>query len=275
MPPALIMTQNAADELSEDSISDIQGILHQHSFVSLPTRADGTQLAIRNYDEQGVVRCDLLVFREINETSKVLHKEATQLIQALSELQTELPDNPHYLNSTFQSHAIRICAKKAQVLTDQIGHPLYCQILPLLLYSPGVCLPSIRERAAAYPAQVLHQNQMIAYLNQNLSPRLWQIKTPHKRIQYLRKSFRMFGLSFLFLPLLIGLTGIFLALTLLLPALFTLLLCILEPVLLLRKTLNSFNKFQLHTAIPILTTKPVSAHLRASKIQIEAPPQER
>jgi hypothetical protein len=275
MPPALIMTQNAADEPSEDSISDIQGILHQHNFVSLPTRADGTQLAVRNYDEQGVVRCDLLVFREINETSKALCKEATQLIQALSELQTELPDNPHYLNSTFQSHAIQLCGKKAQVLTDQIGQPLYCQIIPLLLYPPGVCLPSIREHATAYPAQVLPQNQMNAYLNQNLSPRLCQIKTPQKRIQYLRKSFQMFGLSFLFLPLLIGLTGIFLALTLLLPALFTILLCILEPVLLLRKTLSSFNKFQLHTAIPILTTKPVSAHLRASKIQIGNPPQER
>lgn len=269
------MTQNAADAPSEDSISDIQGILHQHNFVSLPTRADGTQLAVRNYDEQGVVCCHLLVFREINETSKALREEATQLIQALSELQTALPDNPHYLNSTFQSHAIRLCGKKAQVLTDQIGQPLYCQIIPLLLYPPGVYLPSIRERATAYPAQVLPQNQMNAYLNQHLFPRLCQTKTPHKRIQYLRKSFRMLGLSFLFLPLLIGLTGIFLALTLLLPALFTILLCILGPVLLLRKALSSFNKFQLHTAIPILTTKPVSAHLRTSKIQIGNPPQER
>ncbi|MFW9934191.1 MAG: hypothetical protein ACFFDU_01495 [Candidatus Thorarchaeota archaeon] len=266
------MTQNAVDVSSEDSISDIQRILHQHNFVALPARADGTQLAVRNYDTQGLVRCDLLVFREINETSKALRKEATRLIQALSELQTELPDNPRHLNSTFQSHAIRLCGKKAQVLTDQVGQPLYCQIIPLLLYPPGVYLPSIHERATAYPAQVLPQNQMNEYLNQNLSPQLCQTKTPHKRIQYLRKSFRMLGLSFLFLPLLIGLTGIFLAFTLLLPALFTILLCILEPVLLLRKALSFFNKFKLHTAIPILTTKPISAHLKASKIQIGNPP---
>jgi len=245
------MTQNEVNRNGHGSTDGIQALLRQYEFVPLPKREDGTHLAVRNYHIQDVVCCDILVYREITEMSTTFRDEVTLLIQALSDLQTQLPNAPYQLNSTFQSHAISLLGKKAHVLTDESGHTVWCQMIPILLYYSDENLPPFIERATAYPAQLIHHSHLDGFLTQNFPKRTSQPSTSQKNIKYLRRSIRNFSLIIILLPLLVGFSGILISLGLFSSALVTILLGILGPAFLLKNATSSFKQFQIHNTIPI------------------------
>jgi hypothetical protein len=255
MPRAPVMTQievNQANQLSETLVNT----LSQHEFVALPTRVDDTHIAVRTNQNRGVICCDILVFRQVNKMGKALRREVALLVQMLENLQSQLPDNPHYLHSTFHSHAISFLGKKAHVLTNNAEQPLYCQMVPLLLYQTDEFLPSIRERATAYPVQVLQTNHLDEFLTQNLPRRTTPPNTQNVGVHQLKHSYRNLGLSLIIFPLFIGITGILASLGLLPIALVSLVLGILVPLYLLHRATKAFEAFRIQNVIPVQAAQP-------------------
>ncbi|MFX1317985.1 MAG: hypothetical protein ACFE9D_00980 [Promethearchaeota archaeon] len=263
--------------MNQRSTGELWQILHQCDFVSLPTRGDGTQVAVRNHEHQGVVCCDLLVYREFNGAGKALQKEVTALVETLSHLQTTLPSNPQSLHSTFQSHTISLFGKKAHVLATPNGHMVHCQMTAVLINQSDDFIPSVSDRASASPAHIIHHSQLDAFLAQHLPTHLSQHPGPSSTIHHLRTSYQMFGLAFLLIPVIIGFTGISISLGLLPLALLTGLLGVLGCVLLLRKARGAFTQFQLHNSIfvqtvqlqTLQTTQPIQ-----TEVALEMAPQQ-
>ena len=255
------MTQSQVNGVSQSSNINLQTVLRQHNFVSLPSRSDGVQLAVRNYDDQGVVCCDILVYREINGKGKALHDEVTLLVQTLSNLQSQLLNDVTHLFSTIQRYSISFLGKKAHVLTTESSQPVYCQMIPILVHQSEEYLPSIRERTRAYPAQVIHYSHFDKFLTNNLPSRVPLTSPVNTSTQALRSSYRSLGLALILVPLCIGLSGIFLALEMVPFALMAILTSVLGPALLLRKGARAFTQFQLQNVIPIQSAEPPSPRI--------------
>ncbi len=266
------MNQTNTNRVHPHPTGNLQAILRRHEFVSLPTRDEGTHLAIRTYGVQGVVCCDILVYRKINRMGKALLNEVINLNHALSDLQTQFPTNPHLLNSAFQSHLISFLGKRAHVLTDESGAPIYCQIVPVLIYHTETYVPSIRERARAYPAQLIHLSHFEEFLTQKISKRSYQLDNSNNAVQYLRKSYRNLGITLILLPLLFGLSGVLIGLELLSIGLITILVSILGLAVLLQKATKYFKQFKILNTIPVLTTEQtqiLASHTKQTEIPSE------
>lgn len=256
MPPKIVTSLNEVYKVNQRSTGELRQILHQCDFVSLPTRGDGTKVAVRNHDHQGVVCCNLLVYREFNGAGEALQKEVTALVETLSHLQTTLPNNPQSLHSTFQSHAISLFGKKAHVLATPTGHMIHCQITALIINHSNDFIPSVSDRASASPAHIIHHSQLGDFLTQHLPMHLSQHSNFSSNIHHLRTSYQMLGLAFLLIPIIIGLTGIGISLGVLPLALLTSLSGVLGCVFLLRKAHGAFTQFQLYNSIPIQSVQP-------------------
>ncbi|MFX1508726.1 MAG: hypothetical protein ACFFBR_00330 [Promethearchaeota archaeon] len=250
------MTQVEANQVNHDS-ELLVNTLCQHEFVVLPTRGNGSYIAVRTYQNHGAVCCDILVFRLVKETGIALRREVTLLIQTLKHLQSQLPDSPHHLNSNFQSHAISFLGKKAHVLTYSTTQPLYCQMVPLILYQTDDFLSSIRDHVTAYPAQVMHTNNLDEFLTQNLPQRTFSSDTQSPNVQELKKSYQKLGLSLIMFPLFLGLSGILASLGLFPIALITLTLGIVGPIILLHRATKLFEHFRIKNMIPVQAAQPL------------------
>ncbi len=250
-----VMTRKNVNVTNLNSASTAQSILLRHDFSFLSTRDDGTQIVTRNYECQGVACCDILVYRSVLKEKGPLRNAVRSLIQALSDLQSQLQEDSHQLIPQFQRHSINFFRKKASVLTNESRHPISCQIIPLLLYQTEDALPSIRDRATAYPVQLIHLDHLEEFLIQNFPKRELAPKTSYKRFQFLRRSYRNLGITILLLPIVLGLSGILLGLQLILFAFLTTLFGVLGMIILLRRATSSFTQFQVLNAIPVYTTK--------------------
>jgi hypothetical protein len=248
------MTQSNVNRTNGSPVSSLESILSRHEFVPQPSRSKGIQLAVRNYRYQGVDCYDILVYKQVNEGGNILHEGVNHLLQTLSDLQRELPINPHHLNPRLQSQAISFLRKKAFVLTNESRQPVCCQMIPLLLYQSDDSLPSIRERAIAYPVQIIHHGQLEEFLTQNLPKRALCPNNSNKDLSFLRRSFRNLGFLLILVPVAIGLSGILIGLKLLHIALISILIGILGSVILVRKATGSFKQFQQQNAIPVIQT---------------------
>lgn len=245
--------------------------LSQHEFVSLSTMGDSTQIAVRTYQNQGVVCCDILVFREANRTGKALQTEVALLIQTLEHLQSQLPASIHHLNSTFQSHTISFLGRKAHVLTDSTAQSLYCQMVPLILYQTDGIFPSIREQAAFYPVQVIHTSHLGEFLTHNLPQRSSPPDAQNTNVHELKESNQKLGLSLILFPLFLGLSGILASLGFLPIALVTLALGILGPVILIHRATKSFEQFRIRNMIPVQAAQPLrTSNLQSNQDAIES-----
>lgn len=257
MPPQTVIGCYEVNRVSQRPTDELQQILRKYDFVSLPTRGNSIQLAVRNNDKQGVVYCDVLIYQEINGAGKALREEATTLVDTISYLQTTLPCNPQSLHSTFQSHAISFFGKKAHVLTTKTGQALCCQMTALLISRSDDFIPSIKDRVTASPAHIIHYSQLEDFLNQNLPKGASHQNKPSASIDHLQASYRLLGLTFLLIPFIIGLTGVCISIGSLLLALLASLLGVLGSVFLIRKALGAFNQFQLNNSIPVQTVQPL------------------
>jgi hypothetical protein len=268
------MTQSEANQVSSQSINGIQAILHRHSFKSLPIREDGTQIAIRTDDTHDVLYCDILVFKQIKETNKVLREEFSSFIYTLSDLQARHPSSFQFLNPAFHIHTISFLGKKAHVLRNKSGHPVCCQIIPFLVYHSDEFLPSIQERATVHPVQIIHISLINDFLINHIPKQVYSHQSSEKNVQYLRGSYRNLGLTLILSPFLMGLSGILSSLGLSPFAWITFLLGLIGAIGLLRKATNSFKKFQVCHTIPIRTTgqiPPTTPPLKTPAIPITTP----
>ncbi len=254
MLPAAVMIESNVNSTNGLQEASLETILSRLEFVSQPSRGKGIQLAVRNCEYRGVDCYDILVYKQVNERGKTLQEDVNNLLQTLSDLQRELPSNPHYLNPLLQSQAISFLRKKAFVLTNKSRQPIRCQMIPLLLYQSDDSLPSIRERATAYPVQIIHHGHLEEFLTQNLPKRVLCLNNSHENLSFLKRSFRNLGFLLILVPVAIGLSGILIGLKLILIGLISILIGILGSVFLVRKATGAFKQFQQQNAIPVIQT---------------------
>jgi hypothetical protein len=255
MPRWNVIRRFDVNNVNQTHMTELQQILSRYDYLPLPARVDGTQLALRKYDAQGFAHCEVLAYRETNETGEGLRMEVTNFIHTLSQLKTELQRYPQSLDPTFRNSSISLFRKKAHVLTTESGHVLRCQITPLLIVRSDDSIPSNSDRAFAAPIALIHQNQLVNLLIQQVR----QLPRPHdldSSTQRLRKAFRNLGIIILLLPLIIGCAVFFLGIQSLPLGFLTLLLGTLGSVSLLRKAMNNFTHFQSSNSIPIQSIHP-------------------
>ena len=58
--------------VNQTHMTELQQILSRFDYLPLPAHLDGTQLAIRKYDAQGFIHCEVLAYRETSETGEGL-----------------------------------------------------------------------------------------------------------------------------------------------------------------------------------------------------------
>jgi hypothetical protein len=273
MPRWSVIGRFDVNTVSQTHMTELQQVLSRYDYLPLPARVDGTQLALRKYDAQGFVHCEVLAYRETKETGENLQTEVTKFIHILSQLRTELQRYPQSLCPTFQSPSISLFRKKAHVLTTESGHVLRCQITPLLIVRSDDFLPSVSDRAFAAPIVLVHSNQLDNVLIQQVR----QVPHPHdlgSSTERLRRAFRNLGIVILLLPFIIGCAGFFLGIQSLPLVFLTILLGTLGSVSLLRKAMNNFTHFQSQNLIPIQSVHPIGGNesqLIQSELALETP----
>jgi hypothetical protein len=252
MLPAAVMIGNNVNRTNGPPLANLEATLCRHEFVILPSKGQDIRLAVRNYDYKGVDCYDILVYKQVNGRGSALQKDANSLLQTLSDLQRQLPRNPHHLNPRLQSHTISFLRKRAFVLTNDSQKPVRCQMIPLLLYQSEDTLPAIHERGAVYPIHIIHQGQLEDFLAQKLPKRVQHSNNSNENLSFLKRSFRNLGSLLILIPIAIGLSGILIGLKLIHIAIFTILISILGGVIVFRKATASFHQFQQQNTIPVI-----------------------
>jgi|GEM_PF-5865591 len=247
--------------VNEEQASDIQEAFRRHEFVSLPTGVDGTHRAYRIYGIQGVVYCDFLLYRISNGRGGALRNEATLLLQNLSQFHAQLQSRPLPLTPPIYCHAITFLGKKAYVLANESGQLVSARLLPLLIIDSESLMNLQIDLASTSPTHLVKKSNLSQYLANNFNKtnqRVFQVNNPFHQ---LRKSYHMFGLALLLLPLFLGLSGIFWGLNQSPLAILFVLVGILGPVFLTRKASKAFHQFRLQHNISIPLRLPEPGHI--------------
>lgn len=258
--------------VNQVSTSDLQQLLHQLEFVPLLTGADGTKLALRNYDTHGVNCRDFLVFREINGKSEALRDEATLLFQNITHLQTLLLHTPHHLSSDLQCHAITFLGKKAYLLIHESGKLVTCRFFPLLIQFASNNRLSGNELGSVYPSHIVQATGVESYLKKNYPKSIHNSSTSETVVQPIRQSYRHLGLALMLFPIFLGLAGVFWALDLPLITLLLLFTGIVGPLLLLKKAKDSFKQFHLQTTITVPVPDPLPTVINGDEFSLNESP---
>ncbi len=245
--------------------TDIQQILQEQDFVPLPTGVDGTQLTVRKYDIQDVVCCDFLVYRELQGKGETLSNEVPLLIQAISQLQTQLQSPTLHLNPKTQSQTITFLGKKAYILTDESGHLLECRIYPLFISHSSTNPEVFQDSTSVFAPPIIQVNQLATYLTQNIIQSDTKLHPLEGTFRPLQRAYQYLSLALICFPFLLGLSGILWGLGLVLLGIPIMLCGLFAPILLLRKALNAFHRFRLQHSIKVTLLKSPST--------VSAPPE--
>ncbi len=241
--------------VNQPESSDIQRILQEQDFVPLSTGVDGTQLAVRKYDMQDVVCCEFLVYRELKGKGEALRGEVPLLMQAISQLQSQLQSHSLHLNYRIQSHPIKFLGKKAYILTSESGHLLEYRVYPLFISYSTPNPEVLQDSSLVFTPPIIEVNQLKMYLRQNVIRSDTRLYTLEATFRPLQRAYQYLSLALVFFPFLLGLSGILWGLGLVIFMLPIILGDILSPILLLRKALNAFHRFRLQNSIKVTLLK--------------------
>ncbi len=246
------MFMGEVDKVNPTSTCEIEDIIQQHGFMPLPTKEDCTHLAFREYNVQGIVCFDFLVYRKANEKGKTLRDEVSLLNQILSHLLTQLHTHPSSLNQKIHSHAISFLGKKVPILANKSGRPLKSRFLSFLVVGSDIHDNPIIELNSRNSTLVIQRNNLNQFLAENYPKITVRPYDPKNNFRQLRNSYQYLGMAFILLPFLVGLSGFLWGVGILLGALPLFLCGLFGFALLIRKAQYKFNKFQHPHTISII-----------------------